>query len=96
MIGVTMFNRTCFIRRLYNILFFPDSPLPSTKISCVQILIVVVSHIQRIGYQPEKTTLHGSHSRSWSARQGKKERKKKKSGGASPPHTHAFRAEEIK
>ena len=32
---------------------------------------VVVSHIQRIGCQPEKTTLHGGQSRSWSAEQGK-------------------------
>ena len=29
-----------------------------------------VSHIQRIGCQPEKTTLHGGQSRSWSAEQG--------------------------
>ena len=42
------------------------------------LLFVVVSRIQRIGYQPEKTTLHGGQSRSWSAEQGKK--KKKKSG----------------
>ena len=33
--------------------------------------IIVVSHIQRIiGCQPEKTTLHVGHSRSWSAEQG--------------------------
>ena len=35
------------------------------------LLFVVVSHIQRIGCQPEKTTLHGGQSRSWSAEQGK-------------------------
>ena len=40
---------------------------------------VVVSHIQRIGCQPKKTTLYGGQSRSWSAEQGGK----KKSG--SPP-----------
>ena len=45
---------------------------------------VVVSHIQRIGCQPEKTTLHGGQSRSWSAEQGKK-KKKKKSGSVPPP-----------
>ena len=33
----------------------------------------VVSHIQRVGCQPEKTTLHGGQSRSWSAEQGKYE-----------------------
>ena len=38
---------------------------------------VVASHIQRIGCQPEKTTLHGGQSRLWSAEQGKKKRKKK-------------------
>ena len=41
----------------------------------------VVSHIQRIGCQPEKTTVHGGQSRSWSAEQGKKE----KSLAARPP-----------
>ena len=41
---------------------------------CAEIIIInldlVVSHIQRIGCQPEKTTLHGGQSRSWSAEQG--------------------------
>ena len=45
-------------------------------------IVVVVSHIQRIGCQPEKTTLHGGQSRSWSAEQGQK---KKESGSAPPP-----------
>ena len=52
--------------------------LPGT----VVVVVVVVSHIQPIGCQPEKTTLHGDQSRSWSAEQGKK----KKSGSAPPPH----------
>ena len=47
-------------------------------------VVVVVSRIQRIGCQPEKTTLHGGQSRSWSAEQGKK-RRKEKSGSAPPP-----------
>ena len=38
--------------------------------------VVVVSHIQRIGCQPEKTTLHGGQSRSWSAEQGKENKRK--------------------
>ena len=46
------------------------------------VVVVVVSHIQRIGCQPEKTTVHGGQSRSWSAEQQKK---KKKSLAASPP-----------
>ena len=33
--------------------------------------VVVVSHIQRIVCQPEKTTLRGGHSRPWSAEQRK-------------------------
>ena len=41
----------------------------------VVVAVVVVSHIQRIGCQPEKPTLHGGQSRSWSAEQGKKEEK---------------------
>ena len=41
------------------------------------VVVVVVSHIQRIGGQPEKITLHGGQSRSWSAEQGKKKKKKK-------------------
>ena len=47
-------------------------------ISKRQVIVVVdiydvVSHIQRIGCQPEKTALPGGQSRSWSAEQGKKE-----------------------
>ena len=34
-------------------------------------------YIQCIGCQPEKNTLHGGQSRSWSAEQGKKKKKKK-------------------
>ena len=33
--------------------------------------LIAVSHIQRLGCQPEKITLHGGQSRSWSAEQGK-------------------------
>ena len=40
------------------------------------VVVVVVSHIQRIGCQPEKTTLHGGQSRSWSAEQGKESKRK--------------------
>ena len=50
------------------------------------VVVVVVSHIQRIGCQPEKTTLHGGQSRSWSAEQGKEN--KRKSLAASPPPPH--------
>ena len=46
-------------------------------------VVVVVSHIQRIGCQPEKTTLHGGQSGSWSAEQGKEN--KRKSLAAYPP-----------
>ena len=49
----------------------------------VVVVVVVVSHIQRIGCQPEKTTLHGGQSRSWSAEQGKEN--KRKSLAACPP-----------
>ena len=35
----------------------------------VVVVAVVVSHIQRIGCQPEKITLHGGQSRSWSPEQ---------------------------
>ena len=43
---------------------------------CCCCCFVVVSHIQRIGCQPEKTTLHGGQSRSWSAEQGKENKRK--------------------
>ena len=49
------------------------------------VVVVVVSHIQRIGCQPEKTTLHGGQSRSWSAEQGK-ENKRKSLAAYPPPH----------
>ena len=40
------------------------------------VVVVVVSHIQRLVANPKKTTLHGGQSRSWSAEQGKKEKEK--------------------
>ena len=51
----------------------------------IVVVVVVVCHIQRIGCQPEKTTLHGGQSRSWSAEQGKEN--KRKSLAAYPPPT---------
>ena len=48
----------------------------------VYLFVVVVSHIQRNGCQPEKATSHGGQSRSCSTDQ---EKKKKKSLAASPP-----------
>ena len=47
------------------------------------VVVVVVSRIQRIGCQPEKTTLHDGQSRSWSAEQGKEN--KRRSLAAYPP-----------
>ena len=55
--------------------------------------VVVVSHIQRIGCQPEKTTLHGGQSRSWSAEQGKKEKEKVWQRTPPPPPARAARSE---
>ena len=40
-------------------------------------VVVVVSHIQRVGCQPEKTTLHGGQSRAWSAERGKENQERK-------------------
>ena len=42
-------------------------PVRGGKCQMVLVVVVVVSHIQRIGCQPEKTSLHGGQSRSWSA-----------------------------
>ena len=50
------------------------------------VVVVVVSHIQRIGCQPEKTTLHGGQSRSWSAEQGKENKRKSLAAYPPPPH----------
>ena len=58
------------------------------------VVVVVVSHIQRIGCQPEKTTLHGGQSRSWSAEQGK-ENKRKSLAAYPPPIPHTARSEKI-
>ena len=58
------------------------------------VVVVVVSHIQRIGCQPEKTTLHGGQSRSWSAEQGK-ENKRKSLAAYPPPTPHTARSEKI-
>ena len=54
-------------------------------LALVIVVVVVVSHIQRIGCQPEKTTLHGGQSRSWSAERGK-ENKRKSLAAYPPPH----------
>ena len=51
--------------------------------------LLLFKHIQRIGCQPEKTTIHGGLSRSWAAEQG--EKKKKKSGSVPLPSPHAAR-----
>ena len=65
-----------------------NAPRPSV------VIVVVVSHIQRIGCQPEKTTLHGAQSRSWSAEQGK-ENKRKSLAAYPPPTPHTARSEKI-
>ena len=61
----------------------------------VVVVVVVVSHIQRIGCQPEKTTLHGGQSRSWSAEQGKENKRKSLAAYSPPPHPHTARSEKI-
>ena len=53
-------------------------------ISSYIVVVVVVSHIQRISCQPEKTTLHGGQSRSWSGEQGN-ENKRKRLAAYPPP-----------
>ena len=59
-------------------------------------MVIVVSHIQRIGCQPETTTLYGGQSRSWSAEQVK-ENKKRILAAYPPPHTpHTARSEKNK
>ena len=58
-------------------------------------LKVVVSHIQRIGCQPEKTTLHGGQSRSWSAEQGKENKRKSLAAYPHPPTPHTACSEKI-
>ena len=59
------------------------------------VVVVVVSHIQRIGCQPEKTTLHGGQSRSWSAEQGKENKRKSLAAYPLPPTPHTARSEKI-
>ena len=58
------------------------------------VIVVVVCHIQRIGCQPEKTTLHGGQSRSWSAEQGK-ENNRKSLAAYPPPTPHTARSVKI-
>ena len=62
----------------------------------VVVVVVVVSHIQRTGCQPEKTTLHGGQSRSWSAEQGKDNKRKSRAAYSPPtPTHHTARSEKI-
>ena len=54
---------------VHEVTVFPvDDSIKSLAISSYitihVVVVVVVSHIQRIGCQPEKTTLHGGQSRS--------------------------------
>ena len=75
--------------------FQPDRVcLTRFSLEYVVVVVVVVSHIQRIGCQPEKTTLHGGQSRSWSAEQGK-ENKRKSLAAYPPPTPHTARSEKI-
>ena len=59
------------------------------------VVVVVVSHIQRIGCQSEKTTLHGGQSRSWSVEQGKYNKRKSLAAYHPSPHSHTARSEKI-
>ena len=51
-----------------------------------RVVVFVVSHIQRIGCQPQKTTLHGDQSRSWSAEERKENKIKSLAAYPPPPH----------
>ena len=68
---------------------------PDVRSCCCCFVVVVVSHIQRIGCQPEKTTLHGGQSRSWSAEQGKENKRKSLAAYPPPPTPHTARSEKI-
>ena len=69
--------------------------VPSVEVSLV-VVVVVVSHIQRIDCQPEKNTLHGGQSRSWSAEHGKENKRKRPAAFPPPPPTpHTARLEKI-
>ena len=60
---------------LYFILYLTFVTGSGKYIYLVQVFWgVKISHIQRIGCQPEKTTLHDGQSRSWSAEQGEKKK----------------------
>ena len=69
--------------------------VPMAFSCCCCFVVVVVSHIQRIGCQPEKTTLHGGQSRSWSAEQGKENKRKSLAAYPPPPTPHTARSEKI-
>ena len=53
----------------------------------VVVIVVVVSHIQPIRCQPEKTTLHSGQSRSWSGEEGKEDNMKSLAAHSPPPPT---------
>ena len=56
--------------------------LPRVQWQC---LVVIISHIQRIDCQTEKTTQHGGPSRLWSAEEGKENTIKKASSASLTP-----------
>ena len=80
--------------------FLPDGAfLPCDHgwiLTSTSVVAAVVSHIQRIGYQPEKNTLHGGQSRLWSAEQGKEEKKERLATPPPPPPRCSFGKNKIK
>ena len=64
----------------------------------VSVVVVVVSHIQRIGCQPKKNyqvLYTGGQSRSWSAEQGKENKIKSLAAYPPPPTPDTARSEKI-
>ena len=51
----------------------------------IVVVVIVVSHIQRVGCQPDIITLHGGQSRSWSAERGKENKKEEVRQHLPPP-----------
>ena len=62
----------------------------------VVVVVAIVSHIQRSGCQPEKTTLHSGQSRSWSTEEGKENKIKSLAAHSPPPPTVLVRRKKKK
>ena len=85
--GITLLGQQYNVREKPTVILYNNNnntTLLTDHGATMLLLLLFLTFSVCIGCQPEKTTLHGGQSRSWSAEQGKEN--KRKSLAAYPPH----------